>query len=181
MAVKDINVVFENILKDSKKNASSAVATAARSLEKHMMKIADRCLEGYYQNYTPNVYERTKHLHNAVKPIYINHSSRGNISYEVGVEYDSSRLENWYYSNSQYHQSGNKWVSVRGLPAAGSNFGVPDSGWILTNYLTGVHPWAQTDSINTHKTFINFINNKAQAHINKYVMKSIESKILSKL
>jgi len=181
MAVKDIDVVFENILKDSKRIASSAVAGAARKLEKHMMRIADVCLQGYYKNYSPKKYERTHYLHNAIKPVYINHSSRGNILYEIGVEYDASKLKNWYYSNSQYHQSGNKWVSVVNLPAAGSNFGVPGSGWILTNYLNGVHPWAQTDSQTTHKTLTDFVNKKAEAYINKYISQSVENKILNKL
>lgn len=181
MAVKDINQVFDDILKDSKKIAIKAVSNAAQQIKKDIVEIAKTCLQKYYDNYDPKVYERTHQLHKAIKPVYINHTTRNNISFEVGVEYDSLMLKNLYHSNSQYHQSGSKWVSVKSLPAVGSNFGVPEHGWILFNYLTGVHPWGSQDKISTDKRLKEYVYNKAEARINKYISSSMESNIMNRL
>jgi hypothetical protein len=186
MAVKDIDQLFDNILKDSKKVATEAVSKAARRIEKDMVKIAKTCLQRYYDNYQPKKYDRSHHLHKALKPIYNNLSERGNISFEVGVEYDSSRLEGWYYSNSQYHQSGNKWISVKSLstadnPVTGSNFGIPEPGWILFNYLTGVHPWGSQDTKSTNKILKDYVNKEVEKRINKYISNSMESSIMNRL
>ena len=186
MAVKDIDQLFDDILKDSKKVATEAVSKAARRIEKDMVKIAKTCLQRYYDNYSPKMYDRSHHLHKALKPIYNNLSERGNISFEVGVEYDSSRLEGWYYSDSQYHQRGNKWISVKSLsttgnPITGDNFGVPEPGWILFNYLTGVHPWGHKDTETTNKTFKDYIEKKVEKSISKYMSSSMESSIMNRL
>jgi hypothetical protein len=67
-----------------------------------------------------------------------------NCSIEFGLAYNSKWIDGVYQSSSWYHENGKNWVSRYDNPDdfnynSQSN-GVPDSSWILDNYLKGIHP-----------------------------------------
>jgi hypothetical protein len=167
---KNLGDAFKEIEKQSKQMAINSMKTVAQKAHKLALKKALSCLKQYYKNYKPKRYKRSNSLKNAIKTYSPKESIRGtthNVSFSV--VYDSRYLNGLYHSNSWYHQSGNTWKPVvltwapdnlvkqyandewyKGMRNDyGQDNGVPEAGWILNNYLQGVHPWAKTDNEST--------------------------------
>ena len=104
------------------------------------MKVKD--VEEYYADYSPKRYKRTYSLKRSIKPYTKTISSGEFLELEVGIEYDPSRLEGVYESNSYYHQDGDSWISRYNdnFDNSGISNGIPESDWILNNFLEGLHP-----------------------------------------
>ena len=137
----NLGKIFDQLAKNSK-------ALAVESMEKSMQKAyklsiaeAQSCLKRYYDSYTPKYYKRTKSLWKAVKGSPPQHKTTGK-THEISfaIVYNSSFLNGIYTSNSWYHQAGGEWKSVAQHQTFNQNNGIPDSGWILENYLYGIHP-----------------------------------------
>lgn len=124
--------------------AEAAMMAAANKAYLLTAQKAGECLKNYLAK-KPNIYKRLKSspLKNAIKPLKPTLNKNGN-TIIFGLTYDSDRIKGAYKSNSWYHQSGGKWISRFDDPDHfnfdGQNNGIPDSGWILKNYLEGVHP-----------------------------------------
>ena len=85
---------------------------------------AKSCLYEYYDYYEPKIYERTGRLENAFVP-YMNIRRIGEgVEASVGMGYDASRLDGFYYSEASKKPE----------------FNPVNSEWILDNYLAGIHP-----------------------------------------
>ena len=109
------------------------------------------------------------------------HSNGSNLSIEVGVEYDSSKLKGAYHSNSRWHQSGDTWRSVTDRSKFSSDNGIPEPEWIMNNFLDGVHPWAQTDTESTDSLMKKFFDSELPNRINQYVQDELFGAITSRL
>lgn len=187
MADKSVDKLFDDIIKDYKAVVEETVYRAAISAKDDIIFEAHSCLRKYYNNYKPRRYKRTKSLQRAIVPIFKINSTRRKISFRVGVQYDSSRLEGIYKSNSRYHQSGTKWKSsgytagpiygphravknpFRDFNFESGDNGVPEPEWILNNFLTGVHPWAATDLEYSDSTMSEFFDDMLPDLINGYI------------
>ena len=96
----------------------------------------------------PKIYKRIipSPLRKTIKPIRPKFKEKGDkcvISF--AIVYDSSYINGIYKSNSWYHQGGGEqWVSRYDNPDRfkfnSSYNGIPESTWILNNYLEGIHP-----------------------------------------
>lgn len=191
---KDLNAIYQSILSGAKEAAISAAKETAKKVAKDMHNEALRGLKKYYDSYNPDMYERTYYLKNAIIPTYKDTSTDKVISIEIGIRYDENKLIDHYYSNSQYHKSGDKWISrndpefnwdrnSEGKPI-GDN-GIPDPEWILNNFLHGIHPrmasgfvYAPVHSqVSQIEIMNNFIDNKAENLMEKY----LESAMLNEL
>lgn len=139
---KSIDKIFSQIDKNRKSIAIDAMESAMQKAYDLASQKARSCLQNYYDSYTPTSYSRGYKLHNAIKynaPKHITNGKTHDISFSI--EYDSSLLpDNYYHSASWYHQSGSEWKSVAKYQTFDQNNGVPDTGWILDNYLHGIHP-----------------------------------------
>lgn len=183
MAGQNIDQVFDEILKDCQTIAVKVVKNAAKKTQDDIVKEANNYLQRYYNNYKPKRYRRTYRLKRAILPFWADKSGKNGISIEVGVQYNSSALNGAYKSNSWYHQSGDAWIDrMRGNFNFNSpNNGVPEPGWILDNFLKGIHPWGQEDTESTNSLMEEFFDTQLPDRIDQYVQKELFNALVNKL
>lgn len=140
--IKNLEQAFNDVINNAVDIANDVVRSVGEKVKTDMYDKANKTLEAYYADYTPCIYKRTYSLKRAIKP-YTQAMSRGGLlTLEVGIEYDPSRLDGMYESNSYYHQQGMVWYT-RDAPAfytRGTVNGTPRPYWILNNFLKGLHP-----------------------------------------
>ncbi len=195
MADKSVEKLFAEILKDYKEVTFEAMKKAAIRAQTDIIDQAHSYLEQYYKNYTPKWYRRKKNLQRAIVPVYKFNKTRRRFNFTIGVEYDDSKLDGLYKSNSPFHQSGNVWRSS-GFPIVGfgpeykqaikfdperSDNGVPESDWILDNYLVGIHPWGKQDRKKTTFQMEYFIRKQIPKRINGYVREELFDIVVNRL
>ena len=118
--VRGLNEAIDEIFKNYEKALTKAMKYAAEIAKDDIEFKAKSCLWEYYDNFEPDVYERTGRLENAFIP-YMDVKRVGDeIIASAGMGYYSLMLEQ-IYSGSQ------KWTPV-------------DGAWVLDNYLKGIHP-----------------------------------------
>ena len=191
---KDLNKLFNEISKNSKALAMNAMNAAAQKAYDMSVQKAESCLQQYYSNYSPRYYKRTGTLKKAIKLHAPKQVSSGK-SHEIrfSIEYDSSMIEGLYASNSWYHQSGDTWRSVEQYNTFSQDNGIPDAGWILENYLYGIHPryvgTPQTgisnnsvqDRTNTMSEMTRFFQAELPRVINGIIVSSMKDEIVNVL
>lgn len=152
----NINEVMDNVLKDYKTMAVSAIKDAAHKGQQDIIKEAKRYLQFYYDSYDPDYYIRKYNLKHAITPVFKNKSNKKTISFEIGVEYLPSKLQGKYP-------------------------GVRDATFILDNFIIGEHGGAQRDFNATYTLMPDFIENKLKNDLDRYVSDSLFNVIMSKL
>lgn len=178
MKSNDFGEIYSNVMKNAKRAAISAAKTSAKKVAKDMEKKALDNLQIYYDNYDPDVYERTYNLKNAIRPYYRDSSNDKTVSIEIGIIYDASYLSA-YTSNSWFHQGGGEWISRNdaGFDWQGQGNGMPDPEWILDNFLHGIHPrttkgyaYAPVQDSKSQIQMMNeFIDNEVPKRIDAYM------------
>lgn len=183
MASQDLNTAFASIIKDCQAIAIEAVGNAAQLVQIDIVNEAKSYLQKYYGSYRPRRYKRTNYLQNAITPVFERSAGKQTASFEIGVEYDSSKLVGHYKSNSRYHQSGDTWVS---RTSGGFNFdsqsnGIPQPDWILSNFLEGEHGGYHKDSESTNSLMEDFFEIQLPKRIEQYVQNELFAAITSRL
>lgn len=196
MAVKSVDAVLNEIMNDYKAIAIEAVENAAKKAQKDIVEEAENYLQQYYKNYQPRIYKRTDRLKHAIVPYYEDFSTAKKLSIEVGVEYNSDMLRKMYKSRSKYHQSGYDWKSVTDYSRDGfkSDYGMPEPGWILENFLQGIHPYTERrngkwiyddnryrDSENTQSLMEEFFDTQLPGRIQEYVQTELFDAIMDRI
>ena len=135
-------------LKKCKEACEAAVEQAAKEIKTDFKKkVIDQAILDYYNDYKPTRYKRRKKPDGLYKAFKVTTHTNGQ---EITLRYDwdFNRLPQ-YKSNSKYHKSGSEWISRwdsrfnwdeddEGNPIG--NNGVPEKGWIFTNFMEGIHP-----------------------------------------
>lgn len=140
--IKNLEQAFNDVINNAVDIANDVVRSVGQKVQTDMYDKANKTLEAYYADYTPKVYRRTYSLKRAIKP-YTQAMSRGGLlTLEVGIEYDHSRLDGMYESNSYYHQQGLVWRTRNDSMFYNRDTanGTPRPYWILNNFLKGLHP-----------------------------------------
>lgn len=188
----NLGAAFKQIEKQSKQMALDSMRKVAQKAHKMAIKAAKNCLRQYYQNYKPKRYKRTNQLKKAIlTPKQPKETKKGSTySLSFYIQYDSSRLKGLYSSNSWYHQSGSEWNPVMHTwdpsyiksgvrdTSIGQDNGIPESGWILNNYLQGVHPWAQTDSESTDTVMTRFFEKELPSMAGDMIYKEMQDAVI---
>lgn len=113
----------------------AAVQQAAKEIKKDFKKkVFDQAVSDYYDDYTPTRYKRTESLYKAFNVYSRTDGRRINLSYD----WDFNRLPQ-HSSKSQYHKSGSEWIDFYSRSDDDDN-GIPEKGWIFTNFMEGIHP-----------------------------------------
>ena len=143
---QNLDKMFRQIQKNSEEMAMTAMMNAANKAFDLAVQEVDNCLANYLKK-KPTIYKRLNPspLKNAVQYAKPKLTEKGGTCIiAFGVRYDSTKIKGVYKSNSWWHQSGNTWVSRFDEPDKfrfdSQSNGIPDSGWILNNYLEGIHP-----------------------------------------
>ena len=180
---KNIDDIFESIIQDSQSIVTAAFENAAKKAQADIIKESYRQLAKYYANYKPKMYKRTKRLHKAITPVFLNKSNNNEILFEVGVEYDSNKLKGFYRSNSWYHKSGTEWFGREDpyFDFDSQNNGIPEPWWIMNNFLEGIHPWGQVDSESASSLMEEFFDTTLRDHVNMYVSEAITNNLIREL
>ena len=124
----DLNLeeVVKKIVEQAEQIAIEAVIKAGEIAQKDIEVYAKRYMGIYYGEYKPIRYIRTKQLVNSIMPYQAATVKRGSgVNMTVGIVYDSSRLDYTTYVTRDGR------VKHRDRP---------DSGWVLNNFLHGIHP-----------------------------------------
>lgn len=128
----DAEIAFLRKCSEAKK---AAVQQAAKEIKKDFKaKVFDQAVSDYYDDYSPAKYKRTHGLYKAFKVHTKTDGRRISLSYD----WDFNRLPN-YKSKSRYHQDGDDWLDFYSRSDDEDN-GVPEKGWIFTNFMEGIHP-----------------------------------------
>ena len=188
---QSLDKMFKQIQKNSEELAIGAMMSAANKAFELAQKEAKNCLKTYLSK-KPKIYRRINPspLENAVKYFPPKLSENGSeCSIVFGLRYDSTRIKGVYKSNSWWHQSGGKWISRFDNPDQ-FNFnsqanGIPDSGWILSNYLEGIHPgyvngenrgWQ--DSAKPAETMKNFFEKELKEKAGELIYEAMQGAII---
>jgi hypothetical protein len=171
MAGTNIDAVFAQIEKDFVELSKAAAKSAATKAQKDIQNKADKFVEEYYASYRPHIYKRQNALYKLVTPYYKEKETGSGMKIEFGVKYNSSKIKGIHKSSSWWHQSGGPWIS-KDNPSfhldKGDN-GIPDPEWITDQFLSGVHPWAQTDSQSPDEKMQNFFDAELDDLVNGYI------------
>lgn len=133
--LRDAEIAF---LKKCSDACAKAAASASKEIKKDFKKkVFDQAVSDYYNDYNPSRYKRTESLYNAFR---VNTKTDGD-SISISWDWDFHRLPQ-YKSRSKYHQSGGEWISRYDdrFDWESDDNGVPEKGWIFTNFMEGIHP-----------------------------------------
>lgn len=133
---KALSKAVDEILKDYKSAMTEAVRYAVKQAERDFMNRAYSCLEEYYNNFEPDVYERTETLRYAFLPYSNVKYGKDKITGQVGVEYSADMLEQMMPA-PVYSMTGQ--IKHKGYYGSEKHQPV-DAWWVLENYLLGLHP-----------------------------------------
>lgn len=116
-----IDEAINKIVSNYSVNIKGAMEYASDKAVEDIYQYAFNCLDMYYANYEPNIYDRTDSLGDAILPYAAPiKQTKNQISSIVGVQYDPTPLEGVYSGSKSYTPT--------------------DGMWVLENYLKGVHP-----------------------------------------
>jgi hypothetical protein len=141
---KEFDLAFSNaideVLKDWKASMKEAVNSAVQEAQKDFMNKSLNCLQEYYNNHSPDVYDRTNTLRHAFLPYLDVKEKRDKIVGSVGVQYDASILEQ-YIGEPVMYMGRDGVPRIKHVGYYGSAKHQPvDAWWVLDNYLNGIHP-----------------------------------------
>lgn len=175
MAGTNIEAIFSQIEKDFVELSKNAARSAANKAQKDIQNKADKFVEEYYASYRPHIYKRQNALYKLITPYYKEKETGNGIRIEFGVKYNASKIKGIHKSGSWWHQSGGKWVS-RDDPSfnfdKGDN-GIPEPEWITDQFLSGIHPWAQTDAQSPDEKMQDFFDTKLDDMVSGYIGKAL--------
>lgn len=188
---QNLDKLFKQIQKNSEQLAMDAMMNAASQAYTLAQQEAAKCLANYLKK-TPKRYKRMtpSPLKSATlwqKPTL---KTKGNVcSIVIALRYDSSRIKGVYKSNSWWHQSGDTWISRFDEPERfrfdRQDNGIPDSGWILNNYLEGVHPgwyngkdYGWKDAAKPKETMKNFFEKELYEQAGPLIYKAMQGAIV---
>jgi hypothetical protein len=126
--VVHVNSVEEAVadLKQRQRTAiRKAVSKAGNQAVDDVYKFSISCIDRYYANYIPSIYDRTGQLYNTVSPVLKLAESGDIITTTVGVKFDAGALGS--------HEHRTFWGTQPGV----------DNGYedeILDDFLEGIHP-----------------------------------------
>ena len=159
-----LRAAMEQLAKNYKKVLQGAVQHASAEAQNDIYEKALSCLEEYYGSYSPRRYGRSGSLGNAFLP-FMKMSGGGDfIVVNVGVEYDAGALTGVYSASKKY--------------------GTADPGWVLDNYLDGIHPTTDGSTVpgeaqyipiygpsptETMTAFLNEYGNTFEANVYSYL------------
>ena len=187
-----LDKLFKQIQKNSEELAEQAMMAAANKAFELAKEEAENCLKNYLKK-KPKIYKRRGDI--PLKKALVEGApklkTKGSSSTIIfGLRYDAEKFKGMYKSNSWYHQSGDKWVSRYDDPEHfnfnGQNNGIPDSEWILNNYLDGKHPgWVNgkdygwTDSTNPRETMKNFFEKELLAKAPDLIYEAMTNAVIN--
>lgn len=187
--VKNLEQAFNDVINNAVSVSNDVVRNVGQKVQTDMYNKANKTLEEYYADYSPKRYKRTYSLKRSIKPYTKTISSGELLELEVGIEYDSRRLDGMYESNSYYHQEGEVWYtrSESTFYTRDTANGTPRSSWILNNFLQGLHPITDIgqDISEDGKSKRTYIYNPYQGSVKplqlmeEFVNKEIEPKVQS--
>lgn len=186
-----LDKIFKQIQKNSEELAINAMMGAANQAFILTKKEAANCLKNYLQK-KPKIYKRMtpSPLKAATTWAGPKINNKGNMCIiSFALRYDSSRIKGVYKSNSWWHQSGDTWVSrfdeSKKFRFDSQDNGIPDSGWILNNYLEGIHPgWVNgedrgwSDAEKPAATMKNFFENELPKQAGPLIYKAMQGAIV---
>lgn len=123
---RTIDDAIDELMKDYRKAAKKAMEEASDKAVEDFYRFSMTCLEEYYENYEPNIYDRSDSLWHAFVP-YLKIDAKDNspkIKSTIGIEYSPSELEK--YMGYSYNGS--------------SKYQPVDAEWVIENYRKGRHP-----------------------------------------
>jgi hypothetical protein len=123
--VNSIDEAVEDMKKRGEKAIRIAVNKAANVGVEDIYKFSISCIDQYYANYIPSIYDRTYQLYNTVSPVHEISEGGGMISAKVGVKFDPGALGS--------HEHRTFWGNRPGMENGYSNE-------ILNDFLDGIHP-----------------------------------------
>lgn len=130
--LEDVEIAF---LKKCAEAREAAVKNAAKEIKKDFKKkVFDQAVSDYYDDYSPSKYKRTEGLYKAFK---VDAPTDGRYI-TINYNWHPDRLPK-YKSGSRYHKGGSPWNDFWSRDE-GPNNGVPEKGWIFSNFMEGIHP-----------------------------------------
>lgn len=140
-----LNNAIDEVLKDYKSAMREAVHSAVREAQRDLMHKAMNCLQEYYNNFSPERYDRTNTLQHAFLPYLDIDEDDDKIAGSVGVQYDASVLER-YIGDPPIYIGRDGIPKIKHIGYYGSAKYQPvDTWWVLDNYLNGIHPDGSAD------------------------------------
>lgn len=162
---KTIDKAIDELLKDYENIIVDAAKYSVDRVCEEVYEYSMSCLDDYYENYSPTSYDRTDYLWHAILP-YAEHPRivGGNIVSTVGIEYDSSKLDNIYSSH------------------ASEQYQPVDGHWVLYNYLHGIHPTTNGGRTSETAVYIQVIDDEAPwDKMRKYLKNTVPERFQSNL
>ena len=181
-----IQAIVSKVLEEYESIVIEASREAAHKGQKNAMEKAKKCLQEYYNAYSPEMYQRKHALQRAISPYWSDSYGGGTASITIGVRYNAGMLAGAYKSNSAYHQTGNTWKVVseevkRDSKLFSSDYGKPEPDWILGNYLEGEHGGVYNDGQGTEEKMKKYFETVLPKRIVSYFEEAVLNAAISKI
>lgn len=150
----------EDLLKDEKKAMKGAIKFAKDEALKDFMAKAESCLMEYYNERSPESYDRTNSLKQSFLP-YEKVVTKGDVvEGSVGVQYSARKLQEYIEANQPKSWEREDGSLHGGYYGSRKDFFQPvDAAWVINNYLEGIHP--TTVNVYAEDNFITYqVNGK---------------------
>ena len=131
---KDLKTAMKDLKKNYKEVLKEAVSYATKEAEEDIHKKSLSCLAEYYKEHDPTSYDRINGLRHAFLPYKSVKSDGKNIIGIAGIEYFYDALDYAYQSGSE------KYGAEKNEEGHIIEYGMPESSWVMDNYLDGIHP-----------------------------------------
>lgn len=183
MADTNFDAIFAQIEKDFVKLSKNAAKSAANKAQNDIREKADKFISEYYESYTPKIYRRKHALYKLVQNYYKERDNGKGLTIEFGIKYSPSKMGHVHRSNSWWHQSGKEWKSrldtESKFNSSRQDNGIPSPEWITSNFLDGIHPWAQTDAPSPDDKMQKFFDDELESLINTYMSDALMESVAS--
>ena len=123
--VSSVDEAVEDMKQRSKKAMRAAVDKAADVMIEDIYKFSVSCIDRYYANYEPSIYDRTYQLYNTLSSVCELSDSGDFVTGKIGVRFDAGALGTHYHSTF--------WGTRDGVDNGHSED-------ILSDFLDGIHP-----------------------------------------
>lgn len=134
---------------------TTAISNVSNRVQNDLLVQARRNVQKYYDQYNPDVYIRTYNLRDNVDhiPVLINSSLGNLVLFQVGFEYDSSKI-------GAYPDGG-------------------DPALVFANFLDGVHPNTFAHGVSQNTLMDEYYNRYLKSKIDRYVFSELKAALSS--
>lgn len=179
---KVLNAAADKALAEAERIMLSSLDDVAKKVEQDMKAKAESVVAEYYANSPKKKYSPKGYLKRSIHVESIITNSGKQWSGSFIVVFEPYYLPK-HKSNSKFHQSGSKWIPTSDMSysekmAGGKpkQFGAPENSWIMEQFLEGIHPWSNVQSVSATERMEDYVQKEGIEKAQRILQDEIEKR-----